>query len=89
MIQVASSGGSRVYTVPIGLRDLALQVFPGMTNEDAFYRLARSLSLDELATLEALMLVDWEGAMQRAAELMAARPRRSAESRRFACGCKI
>lgn len=67
MIAVLDDGrGMRTYRLTVSLRDLAIELLPGLDEATAVHRLMRRIPADELATIDRLLMVDRERAAARA-----------------------
>jgi hypothetical protein len=66
MISITDVAGLRIYTVPRGLVAAAQRLFPGKTEAEAVYELARSIPADRLATVAAIAVNDIGGAVKHA-----------------------
>jgi hypothetical protein len=68
MISITDVAGRRIYTVPRGLAAAAQRVFPGKTESEAIYQLARCVTADRFASLAAIAENDVDQAAARALE---------------------
>jgi hypothetical protein len=66
MISITDVAGRRIYTVPRGLIAAAQRLFPGKTEVEAIYELARSIPADRFASLAAIAENDVDQAAARA-----------------------
>lgn len=70
---ITDTRGTRTYSIPPQLLDVAKRLFPGMGEAEAVFALARRLSADRLATVERIAQYDIGQAAQRATEWMKGR----------------
>lgn len=57
MISIDTDGaGVRTYRMPRALADVAAEIFPGMDQTSAVFRLARAISMDTAHTIENIAL---------------------------------
>jgi hypothetical protein len=68
MISISDSNGKRHFSVPRGLLLAAQRLFPGKTESEAIYQLARRVTADRFATLSSIAESDPGQAAARARE---------------------